>query len=1414
MFVYRTSLFDNQVKERNLSDRVNRLCDDLESMTVDEVLAHFERLYPYLKRKEGNLRLIARIRRVGNDQILCWLAVFRRGDSKYEEFLREREKFSNPSLDGQIQHLEEWLRQQKASTKEMQPSPPPLDGNLLPWLDPPSWQKHTSDEVVIYESETWLNLFQTPEIQNQWQIYNRLIANLASNNDSIGESTGFDGIKIYTEKQHSLLFSKIITSDTPERKVLFLLAPFAKIPSPEEIQHIAQANQINCLSERLQIDDLTFSAKRAYPSYLLADEKSWLAIEKEEAANLALSAEEEAILHSVSTSNPSLPLFLNGQAGSGKSTMLFHLFADYCHRHWQYCQEEKRDFLSKPHPLFLAYNDRLLKVAQERVAALLASHHRFLERRGEEVEFPDISPFFQSLRTFLRDLLPPEERDRFLDANYISFHRFRQLCRRAWRGYSPERCWLVIRTFIKGYHLDERDVYLELEDYQEIPRRERTVSTEEFKKIYDHVWKWYKKRTEENNEWDDQDLIRKVLQLKCYNSEYTAIFCDEAQDFTQLELKLIMRLSVFSNYDLEHQHVESLPFAFAGDPLQTLNPTGFRWASLKAAFYNEVIAALSPTGRLGLEMNFTELECNYRSIPPIVGVNNLIQLWRRVLFDIPELKPQHTKKSGEFAPEKFILSQNIQPEDIVLYLQNTIIIIPCDEGGEIDYVQDDEILSRLVSGEENAEAPWNVLSAIAAKGLEFKQVVLYKFGEACDRKAWKTNDDRGEEIKYFFNKLYVAASRATERLFIIDTETGEHNLWKRASTEAELTQFIQQLPREREQKQWQERIKLISLGNSPAELGTDDLQAIAQTFETEGLQSQDPDWLRRAQRAYLKLDNYTQAVVCEAWALKLEAQYLEAGSRFLQLEEVEEAWNCFWEGMCWTELVNWYEEQEKQPNHQISTTRASVRPLINFMANNYEQSITRLQEFTTFLETEITNKKLAEHRFSQQWQNALQDYAQTISKLQLNKQLIPNEQWQRFGQVLLQLAQAGYQEDTLTAQAAECFYQSKNYAQAVESWEQIQATQTPEYNLAKSELVGMPTGLEYLAKISAYQRIILLWQQAGQPKETTWLNYVAPALEALNQYKNAFIIYTWLDLPSKVKTCWQKATDNQPEVKSLRALLHYYLGYRHWENAIATLETYLSTLKPAEQIALKFDFVYHLAASRLTPESLNTDLRLRYEEFMKQEIINSSTWQQYLLMEHLGITLEKIGSLVETLTFYEQYISHANTDLRLLARKRWLAVKSKQKDYFRNQGQINKAERINSEIARKAQNWGITLENLSLEAPLPPKQRPNPKVSFLVKTQTRKPQVETRQIRHLLIKIMKERGLILIKDLLSEEKIRISSASRQIQIGAVTVTAKESENLSFSVPTSGYNGVVIYNSKNVRLELEIAGEENKSIVEL
>jgi superfamily I DNA/RNA helicase len=71
----------------------------------------------------------------------------------------------------------------------------------------------------------------------------------------------------------------------------------------------------------------------------------------------------------------------------------------------------------------------------------------------------------------------------------------------------------------------------------------------------------------------------------------------------------------------------------------------------------------------------------------------------------------------------------------------------------------------------------NVWSAIRSKGLEFNRVVLYGFGSTMEaiglqrKTPEELEEDAGKRLplEYFFNQLYVGASRAKHALFVVDS---------------------------------------------------------------------------------------------------------------------------------------------------------------------------------------------------------------------------------------------------------------------------------------------------------------------------------------------------------------------------------------------------------------------------------------------------------------------------------------------------------------------------------------------------------------------------------------------------------------------------------------------------------------------
>ncbi|HEY9833657.1 MAG TPA: hypothetical protein V6D26_24105, partial [Stenomitos sp.] len=1456
MYVYRTSGCNDKAEFYGLQARIDELCLELESQRIDEVQARFERIYPYLKRRILNRRLIARILRVDDEQLLCLLDIFKRGDNDYEQFLEDPREYGRTYLDPQLnlQHIRDWLTREKNKQRPVEKLPE-LPSELRAWLELPGWEMETlTEDWLIYESEEWITRFRQPEIRNAWETYYQLIVGIRSGTHP---SEGFPdllNVKLCTLNQHYVLYSEMQTADTFVGGVLFLLAPFNHKPSREEIIQIGQKTALfdgfstsNVLARPLSLHELTPFAQRSYPSYLLADEGSWLAIERGKEANLALSVEEEQILQSVSSAAPgqgSLPLFINGRAGSGKSTMLLYLFADYCYRKYYDKRGHRREQPLPGEPLFLTYNERLLEVARDGVSTLLSSHYRFVAERSPGNEKDNIEHCFQPFQKFLFGLLPPQEKMHFDPEKYISFHRFKQLyqgkspCESLakvvlhlpqGKRYSPETCWHIIRSFIKGYGLEE---FMTPEDYQqEVPRKEHTVSVEKFQGIYDTIWeRWYKRITTEQGYWDDQDLIARVLQLKCYRPEYTAIFCDEAQDFTRLELQLIMRLSMFSQYHLGYQPLQSLPFAFAGDPFQTLNPTGFHWSSVQAIFDAEVITALDPADQLKLMINFQELANNYRSTPPIVQVTNLIQLWRHVLFDIPELKPQTAWQQGNFPePQKFILNQNIRPEALADYIRDTIIIVPCEEGEEAAYAQADEVLSeifpRFSQGEEgdtvtqvevsspNSPEPLkNVLSAIAAKGLEFKKVILYKFGEDCNQNVWNLSGkgiDQRVKVEYFFNKLYVAASRATEHLFVVDSEKGDRQLWQYASDEALLQAMLYYA---KSKERWEENVRTLSTGTprTVQELREDDPGAIAYEFETKGLNTQNPNLLRRARQFYNDLGDIAKANFCEAWTLKLEENFLEAGNYFFSLNKAEEAWDCYWQGMCWSELVAWYNRHPENQSVERSIALFMVAEPKDLEALNTLTSLLSLNEFLS-IEISNTSSNLQPSTLqSKQWKKTLEEYTNRIEGL-LNVPNIQPSQWQQFGAVLAALATHSYSplseyKDKLNLLAAECFYHAENYEEAVRIWEEYDITQNPEYNRAKAKLLGIPEGLEYLAQAGEHDSIIAEWEKAGKPRLLHWLPYVAPALEIKQQYQQAFIVYIWLDELAKVKDCFETACQGVPTIKLITVLLQYLYRKKHWPDAIEAIEKYSPKVIGSERqkADLKFDFVYEIFVSDLTPDDIIKEHRKLYEKFLKEQVLSTSDWQQSLLMQQVGVALEKIGSLVETLEFYEQFVSHPNPELRQFAQERWIATKKKQEDYARTHGQMEKATKSHSELLKKADSWAISPDSVPLDSPAAPKERPTPqfsvsqstatsaepsksstttKLKFVIKGLPNGTKIEQLGdgvirfgVRHLVIKVMRQSKQVLITDALNSREVRVDGTQCKVNIGDATVEAVGEDN--------------------------------------
>jgi len=125
MYIYRTSGFNEKAERYGIRDRIDDLCTQLQTQRLDQVQSRFERVYPYLKRRILNRRLIGRILHLDNQQLLCFVDIFKRGDHDYEQFLESPLDYGRTHLESQLdlQQIRDWLTQAQSQQQAVAPLP-------------------------------------------------------------------------------------------------------------------------------------------------------------------------------------------------------------------------------------------------------------------------------------------------------------------------------------------------------------------------------------------------------------------------------------------------------------------------------------------------------------------------------------------------------------------------------------------------------------------------------------------------------------------------------------------------------------------------------------------------------------------------------------------------------------------------------------------------------------------------------------------------------------------------------------------------------------------------------------------------------------------------------------------------------------------------------------------------------------------------------------------------------------------------------------------------------------------------------------------------------------------------------------------------------------------------------------------
>ena len=319
------------------------------------------------------------------------------------------------------------------------------------------------------------------------------------------------------------------------------------------------------------------------------------------------------------------------------------------------------------------------------------------------------------------------------------------------RGDAPFVIEEVLKAVEKKAHSFSSPL-LSFEEYRMLGKKRAPNFLYDRRDIYS-IAEYYQGRLEEQGLWDEIDLTRRAIKLLGTSGDtflYDLVVCDEVQDFADIQLSLIFRLTGSCRRVL-----------LAGDTKQIINPSGFRWEEVKDKFYER-----------GIQVpEVLTLNLNFRCVGNIVKLSNALL----------DLKARFVGLSGSELREEWKF--NGKPPCLVYGLPENEITrrIRITGAGQI-------ILVRTVAESTRLKELLHtelVFTIQEAKGLEFDAVLLWHFSrDPKAEKFWRKIKDEHyfdrshlPHIRHEINLLYVAVTRARNNLIIYDGEESS-DVWE------------------------------------------------------------------------------------------------------------------------------------------------------------------------------------------------------------------------------------------------------------------------------------------------------------------------------------------------------------------------------------------------------------------------------------------------------------------------------------------------------------------------------------------------------------------------------------------------------------------------------------------------------------
>ncbi len=280
-----------------------------------------------------------------------------------------------------------------------------------------------------------------------------------------------------------------------------------------------------------------------------------------------------------------------------------------------------------------------------------------------------------------------------------------------------------------------------LGEYLQLSEETTMIEQDKREEVYS-IYLKYKNWLKENDYYDENDLIRKVMNDNLANEKYDYVIIDEVQDYTELQIRFIYEISANRN-----------GLVYAGDTHQIINPTVFSDRRLM---------------RLHDNLVREYLEKNFRCQAEIVKLGNSIaKIRRKKIASGKHEIDERACREGKSVIRLESTTENLKDTvKTLLNFPNVAVLVAHNERKQE--------LINLIGSDYYEKANNNIIFHISEiKGMEYKYVFVYNLISDY-RDIWREildkNSSKTTRYRYYFNLLYVAITRSQSYLSIMEKD--------------------------------------------------------------------------------------------------------------------------------------------------------------------------------------------------------------------------------------------------------------------------------------------------------------------------------------------------------------------------------------------------------------------------------------------------------------------------------------------------------------------------------------------------------------------------------------------------------------------------------------------------------------------